>query len=149
MLANLLFFGLCIPQTGASQERPAAAPEDVATIGAIIDASYDLISGSADEQRDWDRERSLFHPESRHMPAHGAESGGWVVDVMSVDGFIERAEPYFAANDFYEYETSRKIERFGNIATCLARTRGARDQTGTNRVFCTFWADFVTLSYKV
>ena len=96
--------------------QPVAAPADVESIDAIIKASYDVISGSKDEARDWDRERSLFHPESRHMPTRMSESGEFVVDVMDVDGFIERAAPYFAKEGFYEYEIARKTEQFGNIA---------------------------------
>ena len=93
-----------------------AAPEDVASIDAIIEASYDVISGAAGAQRDWDRERSLFHPESRHIPTRYDETGAYVADVTTVDGFIERAAPYFEQAGFYEYEIARRVERFGNIA---------------------------------
>lgn len=94
----------------------SANPEDVASIDAIIKASYDVISGAADEKRDWDRERSLFHPQSRHIPTQLDESGKYVADVMGVEDFIQRAAPYFEQAGFYEYEIARKVERYGNIA---------------------------------
>ena len=97
-----------------------ADPADVSSIDAIITASYDVISGSKEQQRDWDRERSLFHPGSRHMPTRMDSSGLYVADVMDVEGFIKRAQPYFAQVGFYEYEIARKTERFGNIAHVLS-----------------------------
>ena len=39
--------------------------DDVISIDSIIDALYDVISGEKGEERNWDRERYLFHPEAR------------------------------------------------------------------------------------
>ncbi len=39
--------------------------KDVSSIDSIIDALYEVISGEESEERDWDRERNLFHPEAR------------------------------------------------------------------------------------
>lgn len=103
-------------QEADSPAMTEAAPEDVATIDAIIKASYEVISGSADEERDWDRERSLFHPDSRHIPTRALDSGEYVADVMDVEAFIERSAPYFERNGFYEYEIAREVQHFGNIA---------------------------------
>ena len=113
----------CLSNPAAAQE---AAPEDVASIDAIINASYDVISGSADEERNWDRERSLFHPDSRHMPTYRAESGEWIADVTDVEGFIERADRYFKD----EYEIARKVERFGNIAHVFSTYEWSNAQGG-------------------
>jgi hypothetical protein len=100
----------------AEEVRPPAAPEDVATIDAIITASYDVISGPAEEERDWDRERSLFHPKSHHLPTRPVEGGRFAVEAMHVDEFIANAGPYFEREGFYEREIARRTERFGNIA---------------------------------
>lgn len=117
----------CVSSSAAAQE---AAPEDVALIDAIIGASYDVISGSADEQRDWDRERSLFHPDSRHMPTRRGKSGEWIADVMAVDEFISMAGPYFETAGFYEYEIARRTERFGNIAHVFSTYEWRNDPDG-------------------
>lgn len=117
----------CVSSPAIAQD---AAPEDVASIDAIITASYDVISGSADEERDWDRERSLFHPDSRHMPTYRAESGEYVADVSDVEGFIERVDPYFREQSFYEYEIARKVERFGNIAHVFSTYEWSHEKGG-------------------
>ena len=39
--------------------------EDVSSIDSIINALYEVISGEEGEERDWERERNLFHPEAR------------------------------------------------------------------------------------
>ncbi len=116
----LTFITLCCFSHVAVSQGYEAAPEDVASIDAIIEASYDVISGAAGEARNWDRERSLFHPGSRHMPTRFAEDGSYTVDVMDVEGFIDRADPFFKKAGFFEYEIARKIERFGNIAHVLS-----------------------------
>lgn len=92
------------PELGAQQTPPDSA--DVATIDGIIAATYDVISGPAGE-RDWDRERSLFHPGSRHMPTQANAVGGSSVNVTTVDGFIEASRGLFAGSGFYEYEIAR------------------------------------------
>ena len=46
----------------------SANPADVESIGAIIAACYDVISGPAGKKRDWERERSLFYPGARLIP---------------------------------------------------------------------------------
>ena len=117
----------CWSTPAAAQE---ATPEDVASIDAIISASYDVISGGVDERRDWDRERSLFHPDSRHMPTYRAESGEWIADVTDVEGFIERADRYFSEQSFYESEIARKVERFGNIAHVFSTYEWSHEQGG-------------------
>jgi hypothetical protein len=98
---------------------PDANPADIASIDAIITAAYDGISGPAGKKRDWDRERSLFIPGARLIPtAKGA--GQRDVDLapqmLDVEAFIARVEPFFAKTGFYEKEIARRTEQFGNIA---------------------------------
>ena len=103
------------PQTPAT--APAAKAEDVNSIDAIIHALYDVISGPAGHARDWNRMRSLFHPDGRLIPT-GKRPGDAQIRarVLTVDQYMERANPIFAKEAFYENEQSRKQERFGNIA---------------------------------
>lgn len=113
-----------------SQEMIEADPNDVSSIAAIVEASYDVISGIASEQRDWDRERSLFHPDSRHMPTQPNEQGGHRLMASDVEGFIERADAYFQKNDFFEYEIARKVEQFGNIAHVFSTYAWSNEKGG-------------------
>jgi hypothetical protein len=102
---------------------------DVESIDAIVTAAYDGISGPAGKKRDWDRERSLYFPGARLIPtamkAGGAPSRGSGVagenvdlapQILDIDGFIARVEPFFEENGFYEKEIARHTEQFGNIA---------------------------------
>ena len=36
--------------------------------------------------------------------------------ILDIDGFIGRVEPFFEENGFYEKEIARRTEQFGNIA---------------------------------
>ena len=92
---------------------------DVASIDAIITATYDVISGPAGKKRDWDRERSLFIPGARLIPTAkhtGKHEVALSPHVLDVEAYIARVEPYFQENGFYEKEIARRTERFGNIA---------------------------------
>ena len=94
-----------------------ANPSDVDSIDAIIVAAYDSISGPAGKKRDWDRERSLYFPGARLIPtAKAGENSDLAPQILDVDGFIARVEPYFEKNGFYEMEIARRTEQFGHLA---------------------------------
>jgi hypothetical protein len=114
---------------------PAPDPADVESIDAIVTAAYDGISGPAGKKRDWDRERSLYFPGARLIPTarpvagdppspgFGAAGEGQVTSenkiapqILDIEGFIARVEPFFEENGFYEKEIARRTEQFGNIA---------------------------------
>ncbi len=92
-------------------------PSDVVSIDAIIGALYDSISGPTGQKRDWERERSLYYPGARLIPtAKPGTNSNLAPQMLDVDGFIARVEPYFAENGFFEKEIARRTERFGHIA---------------------------------
>ena len=94
-----------------------ANPADVASIDAIIAAAYDSISGPAGQKRDWDRERTLYYPGARLIPtAKPGTNSGLAPQILDVDGFIARVEPYFAEHGFFEKEIARRTEQSGQIA---------------------------------
>jgi hypothetical protein len=104
-----------------TSDIPEADPADVASIDAIITAAYDVISGPAGKKRDWDRERSLFFPGARLIPTSGSSessdlSGKLTPQILDVEAFIARVEPYFEKDGFYETEIARRTEQFGHIA---------------------------------
>ncbi len=101
-----------------AQEAPAippADPADVESVDAIMAAVYDVISGAKGEVRDWDRMRSLFHPNARLIPtgcgANGCGSRWW-----SIEDYISTAGPQLEANGFFEVEINRVEERYGQMA---------------------------------
>jgi hypothetical protein len=122
-------------------ETPSANPADVNSIDAIIAAVYDVISGPAGKQRDWDRMRSLFVPGARLIPTGPRQTGGYGSRVLGVEDYITRAEPLFAKEGFYETESARTTEQFGQIAHAFStyESRHARDdakpfQRGINSI---------------
>lgn len=100
----------------AATPMPAAKPDDVKSIDAIMAAVYDVISGPAGE-RDWNRFKSLFIPEGRLIPV-GMPSGATTARyrVLSPDDYVNRAGGSFKQNGFFENEVSRKQEQYGHIA---------------------------------
>jgi hypothetical protein len=88
---------------------------DRTDIGTVIDAMYATVSGPAGP-RDWSMQREVFHPESRQIRT-GLDAGGtpWM-KIMGRDDYVADTTPYFMANDFYEVETARRIDVFGNMA---------------------------------
>jgi len=89
----------------------SANPADVESIEAIIAAAYDVISGPAGKKRDWKRERSLFISGARLIPTAKAvtndqgqvsDSNNLAPQILDVDAYIARVEPYFATIGFYE-----------------------------------------------
>ena len=110
-----------------NESSPARRPDpaDVESIDAIVTAAYDGISGPAGKKRDWDRERSLYFPSARLIPtARPVTSGEGQVtsenkiapQILDIEGFIARFEPFFKENGFYEKEIARRVEEFGQIA---------------------------------
>lgn len=97
-------------------DLPVADAADVASVDAILTALYDVISGSADEARDWDRMRTLFFPGARLIPTGPRREGsGNAARVWTVEEYIERAGPQLLKNGFWETEIGRTTEQFGAV----------------------------------
>ena len=88
---------------------------DEAEIGAAIDEMYAMISGPAGP-RDWSRQEKCFLPEARQVRTWVDEQGRAAKKSMSLDDYSRDTTAFFAANAFYEVETGRRIDVFGNIA---------------------------------
>ncbi len=120
-LLCLLVLLLTVPSAMAQTEPdstetpPQANPEDVASVDAIITALYDVISGPAGQARDWDRFRSLATPTCQLIPIQRRQDGSPQHLMMTVEQYIERAGPYLEQNGFFEKESARKVERYGNL----------------------------------
>jgi hypothetical protein len=89
--------------------------EDRARIGAVLDEMYAMISGPRGP-RDWSRQANCFHPEARQIRTFLDGEGRPACTIMGLADYARDTTPFFAANDFYEIETARRIDLFGNIA---------------------------------
>ena len=119
LFAAVCMLLLALPATAqdidsSAVEHPAAAPEDVVSVDAIIAALYDVISGPAGEARDWDRFRSLMMPTAQLIPIV-RQNGSVGTIVWSPDEYIQQAGTYLETNGFFETETARQEERYGNL----------------------------------
>ena len=77
---------------------------------------YDLISGPADQERDWGEVRDLFYPDALlhselTLPDGSHQSGTW-----TLDQFCEAAAEEYRKDGFWECEVACRSDRFGAIA---------------------------------
>ena len=108
---------------------PAAQPEDVESIDAIITTLYAVISGPRGELRDWDRFRSLFIPQAHFIPSSLNESGDVEHNFETPDQFANRVGAMVEEAGFFEIETARTTERFGHIAHAFSTYATRRNET--------------------
>lgn len=88
---------------------------DRSQIDAVITDMYAMISGPAGP-RDWSRQRDSFHPQARQMRTGLGEDGRAWIRIMGLDDYAADTAAFFENNAFYEIETGRKVDVFGNIA---------------------------------
>jgi hypothetical protein len=88
---------------------------DEQAIGAVIDEMYDMISGPAG-RRDWSRQANCFLPDARQIRTFIDSDGRPAMLAMDPEEYRENVTPFFAANPFFEVETARRIDVFGNMA---------------------------------
>ncbi|QYO65410.1 hypothetical protein [Leptolyngbya sp. 7M] len=115
--ALILLLMLSTSATVISAQPREADPADVGSIDQILKAVYDVISGDAGVERDWDRLRTLFHKDARLIPSgRNAQTGMTAASVMSVEDYITANAPFFKNNGFHEREVARRVDRYGTLA---------------------------------
>jgi hypothetical protein len=97
-------------------DSPAPRPGDVASLESIIAALYDVISGAAGQDRDWNRFRSLFASGARLIVAAPSQDGRVPSRNMTVEEYVSSADPFLKRDGFWEREIARRVERYGNVA---------------------------------
>ena len=84
------------------------------SVDELVIALYEVISGPAGE-RDWDKMKSLFHPNAIMGSMRRSPEGQLVYSNFTVDQYIERSGPYFLENGFFETETGSSTDSFGEL----------------------------------
>ena len=103
---------------------------DEEQIGAVIDEMYAMISGPAGP-RDWSRQANCFLPDAHQVRTSVDEQGRAVRKSMSLDEYSSDTQSFFEANDFFEVETARRIDVFGNIAHAWSEYEARRSPDDT------------------
>lgn len=95
---------------------------DVDSVDHLIASLYDVISGPPTKPRDWNRFRSLFLPDGRlgvirpdtaATADKPARKGDAVF--LTPDMYVERDDPYFKREGFFERGVANRVEEFGNL----------------------------------
>jgi hypothetical protein len=122
---------------------PSVAQQDGdrSSPGAVSRALYDVISGGADEARDWERFRSLFLGGARIVAVRFDEQGRSQGRDLSVDEFVERAGAFYREDGFWEEEIRARVDRYGTVAhvwstyaTWIGSPEGEPDDRGINSI---------------
>ncbi|QXP78973.1 MULTISPECIES: hypothetical protein [Winogradskyella] len=88
---------------------------NVATLDSTIATLYTVVSGEKGVKRDWVLFKHLFHNNAKLIPAGTSSEGKKAVRYMSSDDYITTSGNWFDRNGFYQKETQRTVETFGNI----------------------------------
>ncbi len=122
-MRRLISRGLCLllgtvlaVSFSPAQEPPGARPQDVASIDALVTASYAAISHPAGKSADLQRFQSLFQPgaqlfnvsDQNGRPAIRAGTIEQITKMLQSTQHHERAH--------FEKEIARRTQRFGNVA---------------------------------
>src|SRR5256885_1317294 len=86
---------------------PMTDTADVSAIDGIINAAYAVFSGPVEQQRGWERERSLFWPGAGLIPTAmqaGDNMRALAPQFLDNEAYIARVEPFFREHGFYEKE---------------------------------------------
>lgn len=100
-------------------------------IDTLIAASYQLISGAAGEEPDWQAVAELYYPGALFIRASAATAETPPPATMSAETFIENSGDYLRTNAFYEREVARRTERFGNIAHVSSTYESSENADGS------------------
>lgn len=116
-LCAVLGFIFSVMAVAHGQEAtwPKAKPEDVASVSAIVTASYDAISVPPGQTLNLDRFRSLFLPNAQLVSA-GVKDGEAKAHFMTMTEFANMVTASVGKSGHVEHELSERVEEYGNIA---------------------------------
>lgn len=123
----LTVFGLLCLISAQGQTTPYQ--QDVTTIDNIMYAIYDVISGSADEPRDWERFHYLFAKDAKLIPTGKNPADSTIVyRYWSPEDY----QKMFTANrtSFFERELHRETQAFGNIVHVFSTYETKTEKNG-------------------
>lgn len=111
MKGKLCILALLMTSSLFGQSKNDKYTEDVKSIDAIITAYYDVVSGSASEP--WEFERDKFIHSENAFITRLDEKGRAETHSLEAEYIPIGLSP---KEDFYEKELKRKVSQYGNIA---------------------------------
>jgi len=107
----LIIFTLIIYSSISGQAVPEKYAKDVQSIDAIMNAYYDVISGSSDDPWQFERDKYIHSPNARitRLDDHG-KARTHVLEAEYIPMALAPRE------NFYEIELKRKTNQFGRMA---------------------------------
>jgi len=109
ILTSIIIFFACSSIFGQSNDEKYA--NDVKSIDAIINAYYDVVSGSSSES--WEFERDKYIHSENAVITRLDENGKAESHTLEAEYIPIGLSP---KEDFYEKELKRKVSKYGNIA---------------------------------
>ncbi len=94
--------------------------KDVQSIESIMAAVTEVISGSADQERDWERFKHLFSEDAKLIPTQKTDAGEVLYNYWTPQEYVDMYKKNRDGTAFYEQELFRITESFGSIAHCFS-----------------------------
>jgi hypothetical protein len=104
-------------------------PADLRTPDSVVDAVYRILSGRADEPRDWAGLETLCVPAARLIGVSVVD-GLVVAETLDIVAYARSRAPLLASNDFYEHDVRRRVDQSGNIAHVWSLYEARRSPDG-------------------
>jgi hypothetical protein len=104
--------------------------EDVSTLDGIIKAYYDVISGPAEQPRQWDRDATLYITNVRFIIIREDAAGKTTAQSMTHQEFVDSSDASLKGKPFYEHEIHRITHRAGNVAHILSTSEHMSSPNG-------------------
>jgi hypothetical protein len=114
--------------------QPKDYSRDIASVDGIITALYEVISGDPGTDRDWDRFRNLFKPETRLLPTRKSPQGDLTLQPLTPEEYVTLFSSRITTG-FFERELHRVTETYGTVTHAFStyETREKKEGPVTNR----------------
>lgn len=109
----LSFFAITVAANAQSADDKYLSK--VQTLDSTIENLYGAISGEKGQERDWELFKYLFHPDAKLIPTGKNQAGSIGAAFMTPDEYISRAGKMLVDIGFFEKESHRTVDTFGNI----------------------------------
>ncbi len=109
---------ICLTTSNFAQENEEAKDywASVASLDAIVNSLYAVISGEKGQERDWDHFKFLFHADAKLIPAGKTPTGKYQARFLKPQDYITTSGAWLVENGFFEVEIKREIQTFGSIS---------------------------------